>query len=84
VHVVDQLGAPLEDALVILGGLGGLTLRSRTDRSGAWLFEDVPPDDYTLTVVLDGFKRVSVPDVRAEHGCVSAVTVPLQLTDTMD
>lgn len=56
-HVHDPAGASIPNATVVLQTANGLTLETRTDQSGNFIFKDVPIGKHTLRVAFSGFQE---------------------------
>lgn len=65
-RVLDGDGAPLEDARVFLDAVDGSVAReARTDATGEVTFEELPPNDYLVSVVADGFEALDATETVA-------------------
>lgn len=61
--VLDSDGEPVAGVTVTLTGGGGSTATTTTDAAGAYLFDTVEPDDYTVTIAdVPGYAVESTPD----------------------
>jgi hypothetical protein len=68
----DPSSTPLKDVLVRLSG-GGHKFETKTDALGAYSFSGVPPSQYTISAVLEGYRHELMPqDSLTLHanGCV--------------
>src|SRR5579875_3904390 len=62
--VTDPTGAVIPGASVALRDLAtNRTLTARTNRSGVYVFNQLPPDHFALTVSSKGFRTKLLPDV---------------------
>src|SRR5687767_2962368 len=78
--VKDASGAVLPGATVEARSANVVGVNTTVaDESGAYRFPALPPGKYELTVTLQGFTTVKVPDVQLQLGQVLKVDVPLAL-----
>lgn len=62
-YVYDPNGAVLPGASVVISSQGGLSLFTTTDGEGRYLFEGLPPADYSIRVEANGFAPAVVTNV---------------------
>jgi hypothetical protein len=65
----DNSGSIAPNATVTLTNKGtGTTRTAATDSTGAYLFPDVEPAEYSMTVNLQGFKTLSITSLTLHTG----------------
>ena len=78
--VADATGAVIAGANVkLVSSATGLSREIPTTASGDFVFQDLPPGTYTLTISQAGFQTVRVENVEVEVGRVSSVAVKLNV-----
>ena len=78
--VKDASGAVLPGATVEARSANVVGVNTAiADASGAYRFQGLPPGRYELTVTLQGFTTVKVPDVQLQLGQVLKIDVPLAI-----
>ncbi len=78
--VTDQSNAVVPDAMVVIKDTASSLSRSQTTNSaGRYVFVDVPPGTYDITVTKTGFQKVSIPGDVVAVGMVSTNNVSLKV-----
>ncbi len=78
-YVTDEQGGRLPGVTVTLAGVGAP--RSQTsDSRGEYRFVNLDPGNYTLTYELQGFSKVSKPDVQASIGQNTNTSAALKIS----
>ena len=81
--VTDSLGAVLPDAVVTATNVDTKATRAGvTNADGRFLFSQVNPGTYTVTVSAKGFAEQSSPPVQVEVGRTVTLNLKLSLTST--
>ena len=79
-QVIDQAGATVPGAKIELRDTTTTAVRtSSTNNDGQYIFPQVTPGVYSVTVIASGFVQAVVPSVRVEVGKTSTVNVSLKL-----
>src|SRR5207248_128071 len=95
--VTDTSGAAVPNARVTIAEVNtGITRNANTNESGNYIFPNLPPGNYTVTVDLTGFKRAARQDRLANDlqiegvenqqrtGLLSAYIPPIEALQTVD
>jgi iron complex outermembrane receptor protein len=77
--VRDPNGAPMAGAAVSVTNQGGVTRVVRTTTAGTYEMTDLLPGAYTVTVDVQGFRKVALADQRVAAGGTTTVDVALEL-----
>lgn len=78
--VTDPSGAVIPGAAVSLRDLGtNRTLTTTTNASGGYVFNQLPPDRFELTVAQKGFEKKVLPDVQIVPEQANSLNVQMQL-----
>jgi Carboxypeptidase regulatory-like domain len=64
-QVVDQLGAVIPNAGIMLTGRDGKERRAKSDASGEFSIPNLPPGSYKLTATFKGFQTYTEEEVKA-------------------
>jgi len=75
--VVDSTGGAIVGAQTALTGQQG-TQSQVTNGSGTFVYQDLIPGTYKLSIEMKGFRKAEVPDVTINVGRVSAVRIQLE------
>jgi len=75
--VVDSTGGAIVGAQTALTGQQG-TQSQITNGSGTFVYQDLIPGTYKLSIEMKGFRKAEVPDVTINVGRVSAVRIQLE------
>src|SRR5215831_7665469 len=79
-NVVDQNGAVLPGVSVTITNTGtGLKLETTTDGTGSYVFRNLLPGDYEMSLTHTGFKEMRQADIIVSAGNPKRVDVTLQL-----
>src|SRR5262245_42395476 len=79
-NVTDQNGAVLPGVSVTITNTGtGLKLETTTDETGAYVFRNLLPGAYDMTLSLKGFKEMRQSSITVSAGNPKRMDVPLQL-----
>jgi len=78
--VVDPLSVPIPDARITLYSLDRI-LQTRSDSSGHFHFDEVPPTRYEFEVLVPGFKRFTKP-VDVTGGKPTELTSVMEIAST--
>src|SRR5438132_12538579 len=77
--VTDTSGAAVPNARVTIAEVNtGITRNANTNESGNYIFPNLPPGKYTVTVDLTGFKRVARSNVDALVNTIARVDMTLE------
>src|SRR5262245_23266234 len=71
-RVTDSAGAVLPNASVTITGQAG-SRTATTNQQGEFEVQNLIPGSYTVKAELDGFKKISVPDVEVYVGKTSTL-----------
>src|SRR5262245_31915753 len=79
-NVVDQNGAVLPGVSITITNTGtGLKLETTTDGTGSYVFRNLLPGEYSMTLSHTGFKEMRQADIIVSAGNPKRVDVTLQL-----
>jgi hypothetical protein len=78
-QVTDQSGAAVPAINVILTGLGGATLETRTDEQGRYTFRSLPPGTYSVQIQVKGFAKFEKTGIVVAPGKTQAVDAKLEV-----
>lgn len=79
-NVTDPQGAVLPGATITITNTGtGLKLDTTTDDTGTYVFRNLPPGTYNLTLSLTGFKQAQQADIAVTAGNPKRVDLTLQI-----
>src|SRR5262245_10325246 len=83
--VTDSTGGALRGATVVAINVEtGVTKETVTDARGAFLFSDLTPGVYDVSIELSGFKGVMQRGVRIESNSVRRLEVPLEVSGVQE
>ncbi len=83
--VTDSTGGALRGATVLAINVEtGVTKETVTDARGAFLFSDLTPGVYDVSIELSGFKGVMQRGVRIESNSVRRLEVPLEVSGVQE
>jgi hypothetical protein len=79
-NVTDPQGAVLPGTSVKITNTGtGLSLETTTDETGSYVFRNLPPGTYDMTLSLRGFKQMQQSEIIVTAGNPKRVDVSLQI-----
>jgi hypothetical protein len=80
-NVTDPAGAAVPGAkVVVLNTSTGLSKETATNENGVYLFSDLQPGSYKITIESTSFQPLTQEDVRVEVNTVRRIDVQLQVT----
>ncbi len=83
--VTDPSGAIIPNAqITATNGGTGLAIVVKSDKTGSYAFNSLPPGTYTLSVTLTGFAPLTETDVMLTVGQSATLNLPLKLGGSQD
>lgn len=83
--VLDATGAAISGAAVVATNTGtGVQTKGVSTSAGAFLFQDLPLGDYSVTVTASGFSNTKVDHVNVSAGVIFTLPVKLSVSNTTE